>query len=242
MASLNELSNNLIEHINTTCPDQILNLHNEINEIILDDYNYNNMANPNDPYTSFNNQNMSLETMLINCSTRNLYHTIINYFKNNTYFHKDFCPYPEDAMIEDLILKTKSTLDDYNYLEELYFHHIYPTHIDEVSHLRYMRYYELSYKLPKYYCDLIIHKQYLKIISLLNEATYHEYIGGLNISKILGPSSRNCETLEDCAICVCPLINNDIIQLGCKHEYHTHCITRWVRISTTCPTCRWCLT
>ena len=46
------------------------------------------------------------------------------------------------------------------------------------------------------------------------------------------------EPLEDvCAICI-EILVDEIEVLDCSHEYHTSCITEWMRQNPVCPECR----
>eukprot|EP00262_Sarcandra_glabra_P021277 TRINITY_DN889_c0_g1_i2.p1 TRINITY_DN889_c0_g1~~TRINITY_DN889_c0_g1_i2.p1 ORF type:complete len:200 (-),score=43.97 TRINITY_DN889_c0_g1_i2:353-952(-) len=49
--------------------------------------------------------------------------------------------------------------------------------------------------------------------------------------------SRN-DKHEECVICYMAYKNKDIvITLPCKHEYHSNCVTRWLKINKACPVC-----
>jgi len=42
-----------------------------------------------------------------------------------------------------------------------------------------------------------------------------------------------------CAICLAALVPSDVVnELGCGHCYHRECLTAWVAVQPTCPSCR----
>ena len=45
--------------------------------------------------------------------------------------------------------------------------------------------------------------------------------------------------LKECVICISPLELSDVVEkLSCDHEFHSDCIKPWLKINSTCPTCR----
>ncbi|EYU41051.1 hypothetical protein MIMGU_mgv1a024926mg [Erythranthe guttata] len=51
---------------------------------------------------------------------------------------------------------------------------------------------------------------------------------------------RDLEEREVCAVCLDALCqkNNNIGVLECKHEYHSDCIKKWLRVKNFCPMCK----
>ncbi|XP_020262503.1 E3 ubiquitin ligase BIG BROTHER-like [Asparagus officinalis] len=46
------------------------------------------------------------------------------------------------------------------------------------------------------------------------------------------------EKRDECVICYMAYKNRDkLIKLPCQHQYHKHCITRWLKINKACPVC-----
>ncbi|KAK1320273.1 E3 ubiquitin ligase BIG BROTHER [Acorus calamus] len=66
-----------------------------------------------------------------------------------------------------------------------------------------------------------------------------EVISYLPTSKYkIGLFSRK-EKREECVICYMAYKNKDtLITLPCQHEYHSKCITRWLKINRECPVCK----
>ncbi|KAL4225020.1 hypothetical protein ACF0H5_015715 [Mactra antiquata] len=64
----------------------------------------------------------------------------------------------------------------------------------------------------------------------------------LNIPKYMPSDIENSTLFDDdediCAICHDPLRSQPVKQLDCKHLYHSDCISKWVQLERTCPTCR----
>ncbi|XP_026633048.1 E3 ubiquitin-protein ligase RLIM-like [Microtus ochrogaster] len=47
------------------------------------------------------------------------------------------------------------------------------------------------------------------------------------------------DALKTCSICITEYTEGDKLrELPCSHEYHVHCIDRWLSENTTCPICR----
>ena len=54
-------------------------------------------------------------------------------------------------------------------------------------------------------------------------------------------SEKRCETSEEdsCVICISNFERNEtMIQLPCNHNFHTNCITGWLKNKRKCPICR----
>ena len=51
--------------------------------------------------------------------------------------------------------------------------------------------------------------------------------------------SDEIHTDNECSICLETFINEEpLVQLKCKHIYHTHCIDDWLGRKENCPLCR----
>jgi len=50
--------------------------------------------------------------------------------------------------------------------------------------------------------------------------------------------SINVYSTEECAICLNPFIDNNLLTIPCGHTYHTECILEWFDKKMTCPMCR----
>ena len=49
----------------------------------------------------------------------------------------------------------------------------------------------------------------------------------------------NNDSKDNCSICINELeVNQDVIELECKHIYCEDCITEWTRYKNICPVCR----
>ena len=57
--------------------------------------------------------------------------------------------------------------------------------------------------------------------------------------RIVSPrdEQEECE-LETCAICYNPLTDVSSEILECRHQFHTMCISTWLKRANTCPMCR----
>lgn len=81
---------------------------------------------------------------------------------------------------------------------------------------------------------------------LLNEGDDDEHIRGLTKEQIDNLSTRNYEhdSLDGelgkiCSVCISDYVTgNKLRQLPCMHEFHIHCIDRWLSENCTCPICR----
>lgn len=48
----------------------------------------------------------------------------------------------------------------------------------------------------------------------------------------------NCKPDESCVVCIEDIKIQDSARIvDCNHEFHMHCITRWVKIKNNCPLC-----
>lgn len=57
--------------------------------------------------------------------------------------------------------------------------------------------------------------------------------------KDLRHYKKTIDDKELCSICLKTIkINNEIIELECKHYFHAKCIYKWLRKHSTCPICR----
>uniref|UniRef100_A0A8D1Z780 RING-type E3 ubiquitin transferase n=1 Tax=Sus scrofa TaxID=9823 RepID=A0A8D1Z780_PIG len=81
---------------------------------------------------------------------------------------------------------------------------------------------------------------------LLNEADGAERIRGLTKEQIDNLSTRHYEhsgrdsdLARICSVCISDYVTgNKLRQLPCMHEFHIHCIDRWLSENCTCPICR----
>jgi hypothetical protein len=53
-----------------------------------------------------------------------------------------------------------------------------------------------------------------------------------------GATRCHIHTGETCPICMLNMSATNTRTLECGHTFHTHCIERWKRRSSTCPNCR----
>ncbi|RWS08386.1 hypothetical protein B4U80_14730 [Leptotrombidium deliense] len=42
---------------------------------------------------------------------------------------------------------------------------------------------------------------------------------------------------DDCSICI-GAVKAPLVELECKHKFHSYCIARWYKKKPTCPYCR----
>ncbi|KAM8952699.1 E3 ubiquitin-protein ligase RNF12-A-like isoform 3-T3 [Pelodytes ibericus] len=65
---------------------------------------------------------------------------------------------------------------------------------------------------------------------------------GLTKEQIDNLSTRNYgenDALKTCSVCITEYTEgNKLRKLPCSHEYHVHCIDRWLSENSTCPICR----
>ncbi|KAM9310122.1 E3 ubiquitin-protein ligase RLIM isoform 1-T2 [Pholidichthys leucotaenia] len=65
---------------------------------------------------------------------------------------------------------------------------------------------------------------------------------GLTKEQIDNLSMRNfgeSDALKTCSVCITEYAEgNKLRKLPCSHEYHVHCIDRWLSENSTCPICR----
>ncbi|NXT16671.1 RNF6 ligase, partial [Prunella fulvescens] len=81
---------------------------------------------------------------------------------------------------------------------------------------------------------------------LLNEDDYDDRLRGLTKEQIDNLSTRNYgdvhtenEWSKTCSVCINEYATgNKLRQLPCTHEFHIHCIDRWLSENSTCPICR----
>jgi hypothetical protein len=46
------------------------------------------------------------------------------------------------------------------------------------------------------------------------------------------------QNVEQCSICIEPILKNNTIILKCNHIFHDHCILSWLKEHYSCPICR----
>ncbi|NXO73656.1 RNF6 ligase, partial [Phainopepla nitens] len=81
---------------------------------------------------------------------------------------------------------------------------------------------------------------------LLNEDDDDDRLRGLTKEQIDNLSTRNYgdvhtenERSKTCSVCINEYAaGNKLRQLPCTHEFHIHCIDRWLSENSTCPICR----
>ncbi|XP_010727203.1 E3 ubiquitin-protein ligase RNF6 isoform X2 [Meleagris gallopavo] len=81
---------------------------------------------------------------------------------------------------------------------------------------------------------------------LLNEDGEYRRLRGLTKEQIDNLSTRNYgdihtegEISKTCSVCINEYVaGNKLRQLPCMHEFHIHCIDRWLSENSTCPICR----
>ncbi|KAM7066113.1 E3 ubiquitin-protein ligase RNF6 isoform 1-T2 [Acridotheres tristis] len=81
---------------------------------------------------------------------------------------------------------------------------------------------------------------------LLNEDDDDDRLRGLTKEQIDNLSTRNYgdvhtenEWSKTCSVCINEYATgNKLRQLPCTHEFHIHCIDRWLSENSTCPICR----
>lgn len=81
---------------------------------------------------------------------------------------------------------------------------------------------------------------------LLNEGDDDDRGRGLTKEQIDNLSTRNYEHSSTdgelgkiCSVCISDYVTgNKLRQLPCMHEFHVHCIDRWLSENCTCPVCR----
>jgi hypothetical protein len=53
------------------------------------------------------------------------------------------------------------------------------------------------------------------------------------------PPLERQESVKSCCICCCEFVAGDhLMTLGCGHEFHHECVSRWLRARRFCPMCK----
>lgn len=81
---------------------------------------------------------------------------------------------------------------------------------------------------------------------LLNEGDDDDHVRGLTKEQIDNLSTRNYEhdagdgdPGKMCSVCISDYVaGSKLRRLPCAHEFHIHCIDRWLSENCTCPVCR----
>ncbi|XP_057616758.1 E3 ubiquitin-protein ligase RLIM-like [Chionomys nivalis] len=76
----------------------------------------------------------------------------------------------------------------------------------------------------------------------LDPYNYNHQPRGLTKKQINNLAMRSFgenDSLKTCSICITEYMEGDKLrELPCSHEYHVHCIDRWLSENSTCPICR----
>lgn len=71
-------------------------------------------------------------------------------------------------------------------------------------------------------------------LGILNKKSLKQIIKNF-LKKYILSNKNKCE----CSICLnFDSINDKIVELPCKHNYHYNCISNWINISNKCPLCK----
>ncbi|XP_032075618.1 E3 ubiquitin-protein ligase RNF6 isoform X3 [Thamnophis elegans] len=66
-----------------------------------------------------------------------------------------------------------------------------------------------------------------------------DQIDNLSTRNYENPHSEDDEISKTCSVCINEyVVGNKLRQLPCMHEFHFHCIDRWLSENSTCPICR----
>ncbi|XP_044298395.1 E3 ubiquitin-protein ligase RNF6 [Varanus komodoensis] len=66
-----------------------------------------------------------------------------------------------------------------------------------------------------------------------------DQIDNLSTRNYGNASSEDSEISKTCSVCINEyVVGNKLRQLPCMHEFHFHCIDRWLSENSTCPICR----
>ncbi|KAM3836488.1 E3 ubiquitin-protein ligase RNF6 isoform 2-T4 [Vipera latastei] len=66
-----------------------------------------------------------------------------------------------------------------------------------------------------------------------------DQIDNLSTRNYENPHSEDDEISKMCSVCINEyVVGNKLRQLPCMHEFHFHCIDRWLSENSTCPICR----
>eukprot|EP00061_Rhincodon_typus_P009940 g33823.t1 len=89
---------------------------------------------------------------------------------------------------------------------------------------------------------LTLQKLWLAHFFLLNDEDEDDQPRGLTKEQIDNLSTRNfgeSDAIKTCSVCISEYTaGNKLRKLPCSHEYHVHCIDRWLSENSTCPICR----
>ena len=86
----------------------------------------------------------------------------------------------------------------------------------------------------------VINPLYLQNPQLETELTNELILNKIN-SNFHNFSIYHTNSNEECIICLEPLNESKIINLGCLHKYHLNCLVSWWQTDidkTSCPICR----
>merc|ERR1711988_1063500 len=78
----------------------------------------------------------------------------------------------------------------------------------------------------------------LDVLSINEHYSSEEELDEINIEEI-STQLAEFELDKECNICQNTETNNNIVKINCcNNNYHKDCLTNWLNINKTCPTCR----